>query len=151
MSAVQRSRLALIVLLAVFLIPVGMSSLRGLTHVLVCTDEATATFTLVHEEGQQPTLLSATAIERDADPQLCGGLTLDLAAEEAGPGQVALTVPITNHSEVPWRGTVRLELGSTGIPLAIGRIEPGETVTDTVTLRLSEGTQELSGALLIGP
>jgi hypothetical protein len=151
MSRDQRSRLALVVLLAVFLIPVGMSSLRGLTHVLTCTGETASTFTLISAQGQEPTLLSATVIERGDAALLCGGLSLDMAAGAAGPGRAVLTVPITNHSDVPWNGSVRLELGGTSIPVAIGRIAPGATVEDQVTVRLSDGAQELSGALLIGP
>jgi hypothetical protein len=151
MSRDQRARLSLVVLLAVFLIPVGMSSLRGLTHVLTCSEEAASTFTLINEDGQEPMLLSSTVIERDASPFLCGALTLDMAAASAGPGAVALTVPITNHGEDTWNGTVQLELGRTSIPLAIGRIPAGQTVEDQVTVRLAPGAQELSGALLIGP
>lgn len=151
MSRHQRSRLALVVLLAVFLIPVGTSSLRGLTHVLTCSGAAASTFTLIAADGQEPTMVSSTVIERGAEPLLCGGLSLDLAAGAAGEGRVEIRVPITNHSDLPWNGTVRLELGGTSIPLAIGRIAPRATVEDRVTVRLSEGAQDLSGALLLGP
>lgn len=151
MSRDQRSRLALVALLAVFLIPIGMSSLRGLTHILTCDEPTASTLSLVAQEGEEPILLGATSFQRGQDPLLCGGLSLDLAVQGAGPNEVTLIVPITNHSELPWRGTVRLELGSTTVPVAIGRIDAGSTVEDRLTLRLHEGGQEVSGALLIGP
>lgn len=151
MSRDQRSRLALVVLLAVFLIPVGTSSLRGLTHVLACTQETSSELSLVNQEGQEPILLSATSATRGAPKLLCGALSLNIAAQGAGPGRVMLIVPIKNHSELTWRGTVRLELDETSVPLAIGRIPAGATVEDRVTVRLPEGQQEVSGELLIGP
>lgn len=151
MSRDQRSRLALVVLLAVFLIPVATSSLRGLTHVLACTQETSSQLSLVNQEGQEPVLLSAASATRDGPALLCGGLSVNIAAQVAGPGRVTLIVPIKNHSELTWRGTVRLELDETAVPLAIGSIPAGETVEDRVTVRLPEGQQEVSGELLIGP
>lgn len=151
MSPDQRSRLALVVLLGVFLIPVGMSSLRGLTHVLACEEETASTLTLVQQQGEEPIVLGATVLEPGATSLLCGGLTLEIAASGSGGGRVPVLVSITNESDLPWRGTVRLELGTTTVPLAIGRIAPGATAQDRVHVRLSEGAQEVSGALLIGP
>lgn len=108
----------------------------------------------MNQPGQEPILLSATSAtrtQRDAPRLLCGALSLNIAAEAAGPGRVTLIVPIQNHSDQTWRGTVRLEFDDTPVPLAIGRIPAGETVEDRVTVRLPEGSQEVSGELLIGP
>lgn len=151
MSRDQRSRLALVVLLAVFLIPVGTSSLRGLTHVLACAQETSSKLSLVNQQGQGPILLSATSATRGAPMLLCGGLSVNIAAQGAGPGRVTLIVPIKNHSDLTWRGTVRLKLDDTAVPLAIGRVPAGATVEDRVTVRLPAGSQEVSGELLIGP
>lgn len=151
MSRDQRARLALVVLLAVFLIPVATSSLRGLTHVLACAEETGASLTLVNPEGQEPILLSATRIKQGRPALLCDSLSLNIAAREAGPGRVMLIVPIKNHGKLTWRGTVRLKLDAATIPLDIGRIPPGKTVEDRVVVRLSKGAQEASGTLLIGP
>jgi hypothetical protein len=151
MSRDQRSRLALVVLLAVFLIPVATSSLRGLTHVLACAQETSSKLSLVNQESQEPVLLSAASATRGEPTLLCGGLSVNIAAQVAGPGQVTLIVPIENHSDLTWRGTVRLELDGTAVPLAIGNIPAGATVEDRVTVHLSEGQQEVSGELLIGP
>ncbi len=68
-----RSRLALIALLGAFLIPIGMSSLRGLTHVLTCKQSAETPFTLVTVEGLAPQLLSSSRITKGDEKFLCGG------------------------------------------------------------------------------
>lgn len=151
MSRDQRARLALVVLLAVFLIPVGTSSLRGLTHVLACAQETSSKLSLVNQEGQEPILLSATSAVRGAPTRLCGALSVNIGAQSAGPGRVTLIVPVKNHGDLTWRGTVRLELNDTAVPLAIGRIPAGATVEDRVTVRLPKGPEEVSGELLIGP
>lgn len=163
MPSILRGRLSLAVLLATMLIPVGVSSLRGLTHILTCNETVATPFALVIEPEEEPTVISATTIERGeeevAEPskaaavsgRLCGGLSVDLAATTAGPGRVVMDVPITNHTEFPWQGTVLFRVGKTPIPIDIGRIEPGETGSDTVDFSLGPGDHEVSGTLLIGP
>jgi hypothetical protein len=146
-----RSRLALILMLGAFLIPIGMSSLRGLTHLLTCQEEAATPFTLVTPEGLEPQLLSSTRISSEDEQFLCGGLSLNMGARAEGPGKVTMVLPITNNSEYLWQGTVTLQLGDTSIPVDIGSIPAGETRSDTVELNLESGTLEVTGSLLIGP
>lgn len=152
MRSVHRSRLAAAALIGAFLIPVGLSSLRGLTHVLTCAEEIGTPFTLiVPEDGGPTTMLSLQTIERDAPGGLCGGLTVDMRARDVGPSQVAMTVPVSNNTDLPWQGTVSMQLNRTAIPLRIGAVGPGQTVSDTVTIDLVPGDTELDGALMIGP
>lgn len=152
MRSVHRSRLAAAALIGVFLIPVGLSSLRGLTHLLVCAEETDTPFTLVvPPDGEATTMLSLQTIERDDDDALCGGLTVDMRAQDAGPSRVAMTVPVSNHTDQPWQGTVRMHIDNTVIPLRIGAVGPGETATDTVRIDLAPGDTHLNGALMIGP
>lgn len=152
MRYVHRSRLAATALIGVFLIPVGLSSLRGLTHVLVCAEETEAPFTLVvPPDGKATTMLSLQAIERDDDGALCGGLTVDMRARAAAPSRVAMIVPVSNHTDQPWHGTVRMHIDNTVIPLRIGAVDPGETVSDTVRIDLAPGDTNVHGALMIGP
>lgn len=146
-----RSRLALLALLGVLLIPIAMSSLRGLTHVLTCAAEAGTPFSVIVPEDGPPTLTSATTIERGEEAGLCGGLTLDMEVAEVADDRLALTVPITNRTESEWRGSVALDLDGTTIPVDIGRIAPGATASDVVEVRLEPGTHTLNGSLLIGP
>ncbi len=135
------------------MIPIGMSSLRGLTHVLACEQEAKQPFTVVVNPVGEPEVLSSTRISRgnEQEGQLCGGLTLDLEARTGGQGKVTLVVPVTNHTEFLWRGTVTLVIGKTAIPVNIGEIPSGDTAVDEVDLDLEPGTLEINGSLLIGP
>lgn len=151
MPPILRSRLALFALLGAFLIPIGMSSLRGLTHVLSCEEESRRPFTLIVNPTGQPEVLSSLRISRESTGKLCGGLTLETQARTSGTNEVTLILPITNGTEFPWRGTVTLVIGDTSIPVDIGEIPPGETRTDEVDLDLEPGTLEVNGSLLIGP
>lgn len=151
MPSALRSRLALLALIGVFLIPIGMSSLRGLTHVLTCKESAETPFTLITPKGMAPELLSSTRISVEDEEYLCGGLSLNMGARADGPGRVSMVLPITNNSEYVWKGTVTLVVGGTSIPANIGEIPAGETREDVVELELDPGTREVSGSLLIGP
>lgn len=151
MPSALRSRLALLALIGVFLIPIGMSSLRGLTHVLTCKQSAETPFTLITPKGLPPELLSSSRISVDDEEFLCGGLSLNMGARADGPGRVSMVLPITNNSEYVWKGSVTLVVGGTSIPASIGEIPPGETRRDVLELDLDPGTQEVNGSLLIGP
>lgn len=150
MPTALRSRLALFAMLGAFLIPIGMSSLRGLTHVLTCSEPARASFTLVTDPGTRPVVSSSTRLERGQTDELCGGLVLDLRARGEG-SDVAMIVLITNRSGSLWRGTVELALERLSIPVNIGEIPAGATRSDTVHFKLGAGTHEVGGQLLIGP
>lgn len=139
-------------MLGAFLIPIGTSSLRGLTHVLVCEKEAEQPFTMVVPPEGEPEILSSLLIARGEEgDKICGGLTIEPRAQTEGPGTIAFTLPITNHTDHLWRGTVSLRLGDTHIPVDVGEVAPGETASDTVEFTLDEGTHEVDGSLLIGP
>jgi hypothetical protein len=146
-----RSRIALLALLGAFLIPIAMSSLRGLTHVLTCHEEAEIPFTLITPADGEPVIVSSTSITRGDAEGVCGGLVLDLGVGPAGPGRVALRLPITNRTEFDWHGTVRLRLGKTVVPVDIGEIKAGETGVDTLRVKVPNGEIEVNGSLLIGP
>lgn len=149
--SILRSRAALAVMLGAFLIPIGMSSLRGLTHVLTCDEEVTTPFTLIVPERGEPTVVSSSVIERGQESGLCGGLFVNPQAQAEGPRQVAMILPIENRTDFPWQGTVKLVLGDITVPVGIGEIPAGETESDTVHLDLDPGSHEISGSLLIGP
>jgi hypothetical protein len=150
MPAILRSRVALLGLLGVFLIPIFMSSLRGLTHVLTCRESVRTPFTLFVREDAPPQAVTSTLVRRH-EAGICGALDVQLGARVAGARELAMVVPITNNSSYPWRGTVQLELDNLSIPVDIGAISAGATETDTVTFRLDRGAHDVSGSLLIGP
>ena len=151
MPPILRSRIALLALLGAFLIPIGMSSLRGLTHVLTCSESAEQPFTVIVTDGQ-PEVLSSMRIGRQDTGRLCGGLTLETKAR---PGterrKITLLLPITNHTEHLWRGTVSVVIGKTTIPVDIGEVPAGETRQDSIDVEVQSKTTELNGSLLIGP
>ncbi|MDH3306597.1 MAG: hypothetical protein OEO77_03645 [Acidimicrobiia bacterium] len=157
MAPVLQNRMALFAMMAVFLIPVFTSSLRGLTHVLTCQEEVAQPFTVVFEDGEALVLSSVVVTSDDPDPALCGGLIVDVQARAVNTTTAALTLIVTNGSDVPWRGTVNVALGDAGIlgarlvPVAIGKVGPGDTETETLEFRLGDGYHEFSGSLLIGP
>ena len=165
MPPILRDRIALAALFATMLIPIGISNLRGLTHVITCDEQVETPFALVIEPEQEPTVISATTIERgdveeegtevaapaEGAGRLCGGLSVDLSAKTLGPERVEMAVPITNHTRFPWQGTVLFRVGSTPIPIDIGEIPPGATGRDSVNFSLGPGDHEITGSLLIGP
>lgn len=143
-------------MLGAFLIPIGMSSLRGLTHVLTCKEAAETPFTLITPEGMEPQLLSSTRLDVGDEDFLCasgegGGLSLNMAARSQGPGKVDIILPISNTSDFEWQGSVTLVVGETSFPVRIGKIPGGETRTDTIPLELDAEETEVNGSLLIGP
>lgn len=151
MAPILRSRLAVAALLGVFLIPIGSSSLRGLTHVLTCSEEVESPFTVVVGADGTALVVSSTQIVAGEEPGLCGGLEVIMSARPEGVGRLALTVEVSNGTTHPWQGTIDLTLDGNGIPVDIGRVRPGEIEQDTVVFRLEAGSHELAGALLIGP
>lgn len=152
MPQALRTQMALVLMLGVFLVPIGMSSLRGLTHVLTCDQTDTKVFTL-QSEGDETIDTGSQVIERDAageveDPKVCG-LDVSIRVGEAEGDNRQLVLDITNPTEDNWRGTIELEVDSTSVPIAIGEIDAGTTATKTIDLRVD--SEELSGKLLIGP
>ena len=157
MPSALRSQVALWGLLACLLIPIGTSSLRGLTHILTCQEASAAPFTIdVPAEGS-PTLGSSLVIERDPtgvpeSSDLCGGLVMNIEMGSRRADRADMTLDITNNTEYGWRGSVKLQLDETAIPIDIGEISSGETETDTIEIHLeADRTYEIEGELLIGP
>lgn len=143
----------MVTLLGIFLIPLTTSSLRGLTHVLSCSDEVPAVLSVDTTDDANTVLLGADSTTReDADSTLCDGLdvTLQLSSADAQRAQVDVTV--SNGTDTDWQGSMRLRLEGTEIPVAIGRIDAGGTETDTVSLTVDAGgSYDITGTLLIGP
>ena len=157
MPSALRAQVALITLLGVLLIPIGTSSLRGLTHILTCQQAAAAPFTIQVPEDGPPSIQSSNVIERNPDGSVpdrsvCGGLTLDVTIGSSEEDRADVTLAITNASEYGWRGSVQLQLDAVDIPIDIGEIAAGETATDDFELRLDAGSSyEIQGDLLVGP
>jgi hypothetical protein len=152
-----RAQVALVGLFAVLLIPIGTSSLRGLTHILSCREEAGTPFTIQVPEEGPPAIASSAVIERDPSGvpdtgEVCGGLRMDIGIGTSSEDRADIIVTITNGSDYGWRGTVQLEIAGTLVPIDVGQIDAGESGTDSVELRLRRDRfYEIDGTLLIGP
>lgn len=151
MLDLRSSRVALMAMMGVFLIPVATSSLRGLTHVLACSAEASTPFSIVVNQDGPPTVLSSQVIERGDEPLICEGLRIDMGARDAGDGKVAVRFTIANSSDLPWRGTVQADLDGQKVPLDLGLIQPGGSADDELVITAGDRDREVNGTLLIGP
>lgn len=153
MPSILRSRLAMFAMIGAFLIPIGMSSLRGLTHVLTCQDQQETPFSLEipSAKGAAPLVTTSSRLVKGEEEGGCPGLDLNMGAKVLDSGDIAMVLPITNESRYLWRGSVKLVVGGTSFPVDIGEIEPGATASDTIRLDLKPGTHFVDGALLIGP
>jgi hypothetical protein len=95
---------------------------------------------------------TSSRLVRGQSATLCGGLTLNMGARVLGPSRIAMVLPISNKTSFLWRGTVKLVLGKTSIPVDIGSVPAGSTRTAEVPFRLRAGsTDHIDGSLLIGP
>ena len=157
MPSALRSQVALLALLAVMLIPIGTSSLRGLTHILTCQDDDDTPFSIDVPADGPPVISSSAVIERNPDGtvqtgEICGGLILDLRIGSVREERADVTLAVMNNSDYGWRGSVQVRFDDTLIPIDIGEIGAGQTATDDFELRLDEGeTHAVSGRLLVGP
>lgn len=125
--------------------------MRGLTHVLTCSEDAKTPFSLVILPDGGAILTTSRVIRRGDEPGLCGGLLLDLRARARPDSRIDIIVLLTNRTANPWAGTAMMTLEDLSLPIAIGRVEPGATRSDTVVFTLPPGQHELDGSLLIGP
>lgn len=141
--------LARAVLLAVFLIPIGQSSLRGLNHVLLCSRQVETPFEVMIIQGQA-VVISATEL-RPGESGLCGGLSVNLAASVLADGRLEVTIPIENHTENDWYGSVELKVMGVRIPLDLGQIDAGETRRREITIDVPAEDVKVEGSLLVGP
>jgi hypothetical protein len=148
---VLKSRIAIVLIVGIFLIPILVSSLRGLTHVLTCSEAVAAPFTVFIAPDDSAVVTGSATGQADNRQGLCGGLSVDMRTGAVVDDRLALTILVTNDSPYPWQGTVDVSLNNSTIPISIGRIDPGETGTDSVPIRLDQGVNELDGSLLVGP
>ena len=151
MASSLRSRLALIALIGLFLIPVITSSLNGLTHVITCTADTRTPFTVNLPSSGPPTITSAETFDRSSVRGLCGGLALSMGVASRQRGMVRVLLPVSNHTRYRWHGTVRLVVGGTSVPFGIGTVAPGATAISHVDLAVGSGVTQITGSLLIGP
>jgi hypothetical protein len=146
-----RFRIGLAALLAVFLIPIALSSLRGLDHVLTCSDLVESPFEVILFEDADPVVIGSTALSADETVVLCGGLVVSIVVARSETADVDLTVVVENQSQDDWFGTLRLDVAGIDLPVDLGRVDAGSASSRQLDLDLPDGTSSFGGALLIGP
>jgi hypothetical protein len=173
-----QQRLAIVAIIGVLLIPLLATNLRGLTHLLTCTEDVQQTFAIAGLDGGDPLLTSSTSLERGddgavddgtaADPELplvvagptgllCDALDVEVSAASRGEDVVLLTVEVVNDTELPWSGTLGLTADGdavtvrSGLNAEFGRVDPGQSATRTLELLIPPGQTEIQGTLLLGP
>ncbi|HEY5652431.1 MAG TPA: hypothetical protein VIW46_13375 [Acidimicrobiia bacterium] len=145
-----RTRLAMFVMAAVLVIPIAQGSLRGIDHILTCAEPVETPFQVILNDGV-PIVTGSTAIE-EGDPLLfCGGLGIEISVGPSSTRDVTVFATLTNESAVDWFGTVELSVGAVRIPIDLGRVPSGSSLSESVELSLDEGITEFGGSLLIGP
>lgn len=149
--ALLRTRLALVAMFVVFLIPMTQSTLRGLTHVLSCTERVDTPFQVVLLEGEEPIVTGSSVITAGDDPTLCGGLAVQIGAGPSESADIDVIVTVENQSPTDWYGTVEIDVVGVRVPVDIGRIEAGSMAEERISLSLPEGVTEFGGSLLVGP
>lgn len=145
-----RTRLAVVVLAAVLLIPIAQSTLRGIDHILTCTERVDTPFQVVLADGV-PIVTGSTTLEPGDSAQLCGGIEIEIAVGPSAERDVTVFADLTNASSVDWYGTVSLAVGSVRIPIDLGRVPAGSSLSESIELSLPDGVTEFTGSLLIGP
>jgi hypothetical protein len=146
-----RSRLALVALFVVFLIPVTQSSLRGLTHVLSCTERVDTPFQVILLADEEPIVTGSSVITAGEERTLCGGLAVQISAGPSDSADIDVVVSVDNQSSHDWFGTVEIDVVGIRVPVDIGRIDAGTTEESRVSLTLPDGVTEFGGSLLVGP
>lgn len=144
------ARVAFVALFSVFLIPIGLSSLRGLSHSITCSEAVETPFQVLLFPDAPP-IVTGSSVVAPGGGTLCGGLGVDISVRVLSDGRVEVEIPLANTTSADWFGTVQLEVAGTRIPVDLGKVEAGDTRAERIALRLPEGTTEFDGSLLVGP
>jgi len=134
----------------VFLIPLTQSTLRGIDHILTCTEQVETPFQVVLTDGF-PIVTGSTTLEPGDPAVFCGGLAVEIAVGPSIERDVTVFVDLDNTSTVDWYGTVDLQVGAVRVPVDLGRVSAGTAVSESVELSLPPGITAFDGSVLIGP
>ena len=149
--ASARGRLGLLAILAVFLVPISVSWLGGLTQAVTCDDRARSTLAVSTTEKGDPIVLGSTTVTRKEKP-LCGRLVLETETRVRPDGDLRLRLGLRNKSAQAWRGTVRVAFDENApVDVAVGRVDAGETVWRLIPFDPPDGQTEIPLEVLVGP
>lgn len=151
MPPLLRSRIAYFAVFGSFLIPVGFSSLRGLTHTVTCEEQSATPFSVQTLEANPATITTSKVFDRGEPVTLCEGLVLDMGVTPVSEDSVDVALKVTNTSQKNWKGSVSLKVGSSRVPVDIGLLRPQQTREETLSLSAAGGPRTIEGTLFVGP
>jgi hypothetical protein len=146
-----RSRYALWLLVAVLLIPLGTTNLRGLHHLVSCTEELDQTFAVTAVDADRAIITGSTSVVREPPTGKCAAVSMNMRVRSDGRGFILITLPVTNETDRSWSTSVKLKIDGLTTSVSVGRVPPGETRSKQVRIRLTRELQSITGTLLVGP
>jgi hypothetical protein len=146
-----RSRYALWMLGASLLIPLGTSNLRGLHHLVSCTDEIDQTFSVTAINATQAIITGSTSVVREPPTAECSAVSMNMRVRPDGRGSVLIILPVVNETDRPWSTSVVLRIDDLKTSVSVGKVNPGQTKTKQLRVQLTRELQSITGTLLVGP
>ena len=150
-STSTTAKLAVAGLLGSFLVPITTSTLGGLTHLVSCTAAVDQSFAITAVDSRRAVVIGSSDVVRRPPEGDCAAVEMNMIVRPDGRGFVRIAIPVANMSSRAFRTTVKLRLGDLRIPVPVGVVEPGQTITKELRIRLTEDLKVVNGTLLIGP
>lgn len=151
MSALSASRVALAMLVGSFLIPLSTTTLRGMHHLVSCTDEVDQTFAVTAIDSLRAVITGSTSVVREPPTGECSAVDMNMQVRPDGKGFILISMPVVNRTDRPWNTSVILRLDGLKTTVRVGRVQPGDTFTKALRVRLTTELQSITGTLVVGP
>ncbi len=151
MSALSASRVALAMLVGSFLIPLSTTTLRGMHHLVSCTDAVDQTFAVTAIDSLRAVITGSTSVVREPPTGECSAVDMNMQVRPDGKGFILISMPVVNRTDRPWNASVVLRLDGLQTMVRVGRIHPGDTDTKDLRVRLTAELQSITGTLVVGP
>ncbi len=151
MSALSASRVALAMLVGSFLIPLSTTTLRGMHHLVSCTDAVDQTFAVTAIDSLRAVITGSTSVVREPPTGECSAVDMNMQVRPDGKGFILISMPVVNRTDRPWNTSVILRLDGLQTMVRVGRIHPGDTYTKDLRVRLTTELQSITGTLVVGP
>ena len=151
MSALSASRVALAMLVGSFLIPLSTTTLRGMHHLVSCTDAVDQTFAVTAIDSLRAVITGSTSVVREPPTGECSAVDMNMQVRPDGKGFILISMPVVNRTDRPWNASVVLRLDGLQTMVRVGRIHPGDTYTKDLRVRLTTELQSITGTLVVGP
>jgi hypothetical protein len=150
-SANTNARFGLWLLVVSFLIPLGTTTLRGMHHLVSCTDEIDQTFSITAIDAKSAVITGSTSVVRKPPTGSCAAVDMNMRVRPDGKGFVVIGLPVENKTDRTWTASVILQLDSLKTSVPVGRIGPGETKRKDLRVRLTQDLASITGTLVVGP